>query len=54
MEYQDLKSGIRSHLNSAAEDFFIVGYCLRQISKNTLFTEDGYKNIWDFAKGEFG
>ena len=53
MEYQDLKSGIRSHLNSAAEDFFIVGYCLRQISKNTLFTEDGYKNIWDFAKGEF-
>lgn len=54
MEYQDLKSGIRSHLNSAAEDFFIVGYCLRQISENTLFTEDGYKNIWDFAKGEYG
>lgn len=54
MEYQDLKSGIRNHLNNAAEDFFMVGYFLRQISENTLFTEDGYKNIWDFAKGEYG
>lgn len=54
MEYQDLKSGIRNHLNSAAEDFFMVGYFLRQISENALFTEDGYKSIWDFAKGEYG
>lgn len=54
MEYQDLKSGIRNHLNSVAEDFFMVGYFLRQISENTLFTEDGYKNIWEFAKGEYG
>ncbi len=54
MEYQELKSGIKNHLNSAAEDFFMVGYFLRQISENALFTEDGYKNIWDFAKGEYG
>lgn len=54
MEYQDLKSGIRNHLNDAAEDFFMVGYFLRQISENMLFTEDGYKSIWDFAKGEYG
>ncbi len=54
MKYQDLKNGIRSHLNDAAEDFFMVGYFLRQISENTLFTEDGYKSIWDFAKGEYG
>ncbi len=54
MEYQELKSGIRSHLNDAAEDFFMVGYFLRQISENALFTEDGYKSIWDFAKGEYG
>ena len=54
MKYQDLKNGIRSHLNDAAEDFFTVGYFLRQISENTLFTEDGYKSIWDFAKGEYG
>ena len=54
MEYQELKSGIKDHLNSAAEDFFMVGYFLRQISENALFTEDGYKNIWDFAKEEYG
>lgn len=54
MEYQDLKSGIRNHLNDAAEDFFMVGYFLRQISDNALFLEDGYKSIWDFAKGEYG
>lgn len=54
MEYQELKSGIRNHLNSAAEDFFMVGYFLRQISENALFIEDGYKSIWDFAKDEYG
>lgn len=53
MEYQDLKSRIKKHLNDAAEDFFTVGYLLRQISEKALFTEDGYKNIWEFAKGEY-
>lgn len=54
MEYTELKSGISEHLNSAAEDFFMVGYFLRQISENALFIEDGYKSIWEFAKGEYG
>ncbi len=54
MDYQDLKTAIRGHLNSAAEDFFLVGYFLRQISESTLFTEDGYTSIWEFAKGEYG
>lgn len=54
MEYQDLKSNIKCYLSSAAEDFFMVGYMLRQISENALFIADGYKNIWDFAKGEYG
>lgn len=54
MEYIELKSGISEHLNSAAEDFFVVGYFLRRISENALFIEDGYKSIWEFAKGEYG
>lgn len=54
MDYGNLKGSIRNHLNNAAEDFFMVGYCLRQISEHALFTEDGYKSIWDFAKGEYG
>lgn len=54
MDYGNLKGSIRNHLNNAAEDFFMVGYCLRQISEHALFEEDGYKSIWDFAKGEYG
>lgn len=54
MRYQELKEGIESRLNSAAEDFFTIGFYLRQISENALFIEDGYKNIWEFAKGEYG
>lgn len=54
MEYQELKSVIRDHLSSAAEDFFTVGYFLRKISENALFTEDGYESIWEFAKAEYG
>ena len=54
MKYQELKDGIKRHLNAAAEDFFAVGYYLRQISENALFLEDGYESIWEFAKGEYG
>lgn len=54
MEYQELKTGIKDHLNSAAEGFFMVGYFLRQISEQALFIEDGYESIWEFAKGEYG
>ena len=54
MEYQELKIGIKDHLNNAAEDFFMVGYFLRQISEKALFIKDGYKSIWEFAKGEYG
>lgn len=53
MDYSEFKDGIRAHLNDAAEDFFMVGYFLRQISENALFQEDGYKSIWEFAKGEY-
>lgn len=53
MRYQELKEGIEHRLNSAAEDFFTIGYYLRQISEGALFIEDGYKSIWEFAKGEF-
>lgn len=53
MQYQEYKDGIASRLNSVAEDFFTVGYYLRKISDSALFLEDGYKSIWEFAKGEY-
>jgi len=54
MKYDELKAGITDHLNKAAEDFFIIGYFLRQINDGELYLTDGYKTIWEFAKGEYG
>jgi hypothetical protein len=54
LKYDELKTVIRAGLNSAAEDFFMVGYYLRQVNDNALYVEDGYKNIWEFAKEEYG
>lgn len=51
--YQELKDSISSRLNHTAEDFFVIGYSLRQISEEALFLGDGYKSIWEFAKGEY-
>lgn len=48
-EYKKYKTVIRACLNSAAEDFFKVGYFLRQIKERELYTEDGYKDIWEKA-----
>ncbi len=53
MDYNKLKSMIRTHLESASLDFFMVGYYLRKASEGGLFMEDGYKSIWEFAKGEY-
>ena len=36
MKYQELKEGIERRLNAAAEDFFTIGYYLRQISEGAL------------------
>lgn len=53
MSYQTYKNAIKRCLNSAAADFFYIGYCLREISEGALFLEDGYQSIWEFAKGEY-
>jgi hypothetical protein len=52
--YAAMKNGIRQHLTSAAEDFFAIGYYLRQIGEEKLYIQDGYADIWDFAQGEYG
>ena len=53
-KYRELKANIRTRLDTAAQDFFMIGYYLRKINDNALFAEDGYKTIWEFAKSEYG
>ena len=52
--YESLKADIGVCLNNAANDFFRIGYSLRQVKERQLFLEDGYHNIWEFAKEEYG
>lgn len=50
----DIKQYIRANINSASRSFVAIGYYLKYIRDNELFTEDGYQSIWEFAKDEFG
>lgn len=54
LTYMDLKDRIRSGLNRIAEDFVEIGYNLKQIRDRKLYIEDGYDNINDFAREEYG
>lgn len=49
-----VKEEIRTELKKAANSFVFIGYRLRQILDSMAFREDGYGDIYDFAKGEFG
>jgi hypothetical protein len=50
----DAKEFIRANINSASRSFVAIGYYLKYIRNNEMFTEDGYQSIWEFAKSEFG
>ncbi len=52
--YQGLKSEIKSELNRVAESFVVIGYKLKQVRDGELYRQDGYNNIHEFAKEEYG
>lgn len=49
-----VKQEIRDRLNQAAQDFVFIGYRLRQILDSGAYAQDGYSDIYAFAKEEFG
>ncbi len=53
MSYQTIKNIIKGKLNSVAESFVSIGYRLKQVRDGELYKEDGYKNIYEFAKNEY-
>lgn len=48
------KEQIRSSLSQAATNFVEVGFVLKLIRDKELYKQDGFNNINDFAKAEFG
>ena len=50
----DIKAIIRADINAASNSFVSIGYHLKYVRDNQLFTEDDYFDIWEFAQAEFG
>lgn len=52
--YQDAKNIIKEKMKSSVENFIAIGYYLKHIDETEQYKEDGYVNIWECAKQEFG
>lgn len=51
---EDAKTFIKANITTAARSFIAIGFYLKCVRDRELFTEDGFQNIWDFAKEEYG
>ena len=52
-DYTDIKQEIRNNLNRVVISFVEIGYYLKKVNQEKMFAEDGYKDIWEFAKSEY-
>ncbi len=52
--YKEVKVFIKDNINNATRSFIAIGYYLKHIRDNAMYTEDGYENIWELAQSEFG
>ena len=53
-EWVQLKENLKRDLVGVQESFVRIGYTLRKIEEEKLYEQDGYKNITEFAKTEYG
>lgn len=51
--YIEIKQKIKDKLNETVNNFIIIGYHLKQVRDSQSYEYDGYKNIEEFAKGEY-
>lgn len=51
---EDAKTFIKSNITTAARSFIAIGFYLKCVRDRELFLEEGYQNIWEFAKAEYG
>lgn len=54
VSYADAKNIIKEKMMSSVENFIAIGYHLKHISETGQYKEDGYPNIWECARNEFG
>lgn len=54
LNYTETKDIIKEKLQSMSRDFVAIGFYLKLIRDKSLFLEDGYKSIWEFAEDNYG
>lgn len=54
MNYQSRKEEIRRKLRETAENFVYIGYQLKRVRESREYEQDGYADILEFARKEFG
>ncbi len=50
---ESIKNIIKDNINTASRSFVAIGYYLKNVRDRELYLQDGYKNILEFAEGEF-
>ena len=50
----DICKAIKNELNTTKDSFVSLGYWLKQIRDRKLYEETGHKNLYEFAKDQFG
>ena len=52
-DYMDIKQEIRNNLNQVVVSFVQIGFYLKKVNSGDMYKQDGYKDIWKFAKAEY-
>lgn len=53
-DYEFAKNSIQNSIRCVAREFVSIGYYLRCIRDNEMYTEDGYRDVWEFAADLYG
>ena len=52
--YESVKNIIKNDLESMSKKFITIGYYLKYIRNNEMYTQDGFTSIWEFAQETYG
>lgn len=52
--YESAKNIIKNDLESMSKKFITIGYYLKYIRNNEMYTRDGFTSIWEFAQETYG
>ncbi len=51
--YEEIKGKLKNEFNKVANSFIVIGYLLKQVRDSGAYVYDGYRNLEEFAQGEY-